>query len=114
MESNQRNFTKMSKEWMSALKMVPIEWLLEDDNPPVRYFTMRDLLEFKGSDSELAEAKKQLSKYKVTQRILNRQNPDGFWESEDEPYLPKYKSSYWQVMLLAMFGMERSNEQVEK
>jgi hypothetical protein len=104
----------MSKEWMSALQMVPIDWLLEDDNPPVRYFTMRDILEFKGSDSELAEAKKQLINYKVTQRILNRQNPDGSWESVDEPYLPKYKSSYWQIMLLAMFGMNRNNKQVER
>jgi hypothetical protein len=114
LESNWRNLNKMRKDWMAALKTVPIDWLLEEDNPPVRYFAMRDLLKYKDTDSELIEAKKQLSKYEVTQRILNKQNPDGSWESADEPYLPKYKSSYWQVMFLAMFGIDRSNQQIER
>jgi hypothetical protein len=30
-----------------------IDWLLEDDNPSVRYFTLRDLLGRKESDSGL-------------------------------------------------------------
>ncbi|MFW9976429.1 MAG: prenyltransferase/squalene oxidase repeat-containing protein, partial [Candidatus Thorarchaeota archaeon] len=104
----------MSKEWMSALKMLPIDWLLEDNNPPVRYYTMRDLLVYKNTDSDMIETKNQLANYNVTQRILNRQNPDGSWESADEPYLPKYKSSYWQIMFLAMFGLDRSYQQVER
>jgi len=99
---------------MSSFKAIPIEWLLEDDNPPVKYFTMRDLLEYRKTDSELLEAREELIKYKVTQRILNKQNPDGSWESKDQPYLPKYKSSYWQIMFLAMFGLDHTNHQVER
>jgi len=94
--------------------MIPIDWLLEGNNPPVRYYTMRDLLEYKNTDSDMIETKNQLAKYNVTQRILNKQNPDGSWESADEPYLPKYKSSYWQIMFLAMFGLDRSYQQVER
>ena len=103
----------MTREWMSAMKSVPTNWLLETDNPPVRFFTMKDLLEYKSTDSELVQAREILGKYRVTQTMLGKQNPDGSWESKDEPYLPKYKSSYWQVMLLGMFGMNRSNSQIE-
>ncbi|MFW9964929.1 MAG: hypothetical protein ACFFCX_15270 [Candidatus Sifarchaeia archaeon] len=104
----------MTREWMSALKSVPIDWLLESDNPPVRFFTMRDLLEYKSNDSELIQAQETLGEYKVTQTILGKQKPNGFWESENEPYLPKYTSSYWQIMLLGMFGMTREKPQIEK
>jgi hypothetical protein len=104
----------MTSEWISSIKANPIDWLLEEDNPPVKYFTMRDLLDYKNRDSELIEAKKQLINYKITQRILDRQNPDGSWESKDLPYLPKYKSSYWQVMFLGMFGLDQANYQVER
>ena len=31
--------------WKSALKADPIPWLLEPDNPSVRYWTLRDLLD---------------------------------------------------------------------
>ena len=71
----------MKLEWMSAMKSVPIDWLLGADNPPVRFFTMSDLLEYKSSDSELIQARESLGKYRVTQPILNKQNPDGSWES---------------------------------
>lgn len=104
----------MTCEWMSALKSVPIDWLLESDNPSVRFFTMRDLLEYKSSDSDLIQARETLGNYKVTQKLLSKQSSNGSWESKDKPYLPKYKSSYWQVMLLGMFGMTRKDLQIEK
>jgi len=31
--------------WKSTLKGDPIPWLLEPDNPSVRYWTLRDLLD---------------------------------------------------------------------
>jgi hypothetical protein len=102
----------MTREWMSVFKVIPMEWLLDSNNPPVRYFAMRDLLDYKSNDSELMEAKNNLVRYEVTQRILSKQSSDGSWESPDGPYLPKYKSSYWQIMFLAMFGLDRNNQQV--
>ncbi len=98
---------------MSALKMVPIEWLLEGNNQPVKYFTMRDLLDYRANDSELIAARESIENYKPVQKILQKQNPGGSWMSRDKPYLPKYKSSYWQVMLLGMLGMNHSNMQVQ-
>jgi squalene cyclase len=104
----------LTREWMSSFDAIPIDWLLGNDNPAVKYFAMRDLLDFRRTDSELAAAKSHLINYSMTQRILSRQNPDGSWESADRPYLPKYKSSYWQIMFLAMFGLDRASHQVER
>ena len=103
----------MAREWMSVIKMFPEEWLLEDDNPPVKFLTMRDLLDYRVNDSELIAANEAIITYRPVRQILKKQNSDGSWMSKDQPYLPKYKSSYWQVMLLAMFGMNRRNPQVE-
>jgi len=103
----------MSRDWISSLKAVPLEWLLEFDNPPVRYFTMRDLLDYKKNDSDLLQTKESLSSYKTIQRIFSEQNYDGYWESDETPYLPKYKASYWQLMLLGMFGLEKDDPHVE-
>ncbi len=96
------------------MEAVPLEWLLEMSNPSVRFFTMRDLLDYRADDSELIAAKEAVVGYRPVQQILKKQNPDGSWMSKNEPYIPKYKSSYWQVMLLAMFGMNRRSPQIER
>jgi len=43
--------------WQEILKTSPIEWLLEEENPSVRYFTLSDILGKKENDSELQAAK---------------------------------------------------------
>jgi len=35
-----------------------------------------------------------------------------FWEEPANPYNPKYKSSYWQIMTLGQMGMNRGDERV--
>ncbi|TFG27157.1 hypothetical protein EU527_18890 [Candidatus Thorarchaeota archaeon] len=103
----------MTNDWMSSIESVPLNWLLEDNNPPVRYFTMRNLLDYTKNDSELIQAKEQLESYKPIQKIFENQHSAGYWESSDTPYLPKYKASYWQLMLLGMFGLGKDNPRVE-
>jgi len=48
--------------WKSRLKGDPIDWLLEDDNPSVKYFTLIDLLEKNNDDSEVIQTKKNIIK----------------------------------------------------
>jgi len=73
----------------------------------VRYFTMRDILERNDDDADLRAAKREISKSKTVTKILSRQKPEGYWQDGDNPYIPKYKASYWQIMILADLGMER-------
>ena len=89
-----------------------LNWLLEETNPSVRYFTLRDLLGKGEDDPQVMVAKPAVSASKVVQRILSKQNPEGYWEEPANPYHPKYKSSYWQIMTLGQLGIGRSDERV--
>jgi len=101
-------------DWSKILKESPIDWLLEEANPSVRYFTFRDILGKKGNDSEVIAAKMAISESQVVKKILRKQNPDGYWEKPFEPYLPKYKSSYWQIMILGQLGMDKTDKRIAK
>lgn len=101
-------------DWARIFSESPIEWLLEESNPSVRYLAQRDLLGKSKDDVEVVVTKKAISESAVVQRILRKQNPDGYWERPDNPYLPKYKSSYWTVMVLGRLGMDKANERVAR
>ncbi|MGA3135555.1 MAG: hypothetical protein ABSC88_06140 [Terracidiphilus sp.] len=80
--------------------MQAIDWLLEEDNPPVRYLTLKHLLRKPEAAPELALAKSRLMQYKVTRGILK--HGDRFWGDDDEAY-KKYTGKYWQVIFLGQF-----------
>jgi len=103
----------MVAEQRSASKKL-MAWLLEKENPSIRYFTLKDLLGKDETDSEAIEARTAIPNSKLAVKILSKQNAEGYWESRDNPYHPKYKSTYWQVMLLGHLGLDRSNAKVRK
>jgi hypothetical protein len=100
--------------WPKILRESPIDWLLEKSNPSVRYFTMRDILDKRIDDHEVIAAKKAIITSITIERILRKQDPRGYWGRPDSPYLPKYRSSYWTIMILGLLGMDRTNEQVAR
>jgi hypothetical protein len=75
-----------------------ISWLLEEDNPPVRFLTLRHLL---GDPGEAEQVKPHLMKYTVTQTILNHM--DQILADEDSRAYWKYKGKYWQLIFLGQF-----------
>ncbi len=91
-----------------------VRWLLKEENPSVRYFTLRDLLNRREDDLELQAAKAAISASKVITKILSKQKSEGYWEEPANPYHPKYRSSYWQIMTLGQLGMDRGDERVRK
>lgn len=91
-----------------------VRWLLEEENPSVRYFTLKDLLKRGTGNPELQAAKAAIPTSKVVTKIFSKQAPKGYWEDQVNPYHPKYKSSYWQIMTLGQLGMDRSDERVKK
>ncbi len=100
--------------WAEVLKTVPIQWLTGKDNPSVRYHTLIHLLDYPPDHPDVLESRNLVTSDQKVVRILEKQNPEGHWESFSEPYKPKYKSSYWQVMILGMLGLERTNPGVKK
>lgn len=98
--------------WKRIFKESPVDWLLEKSNPSVRYFTLRDILGKPEDDLEVIDARKTISGSAVVKKILRKQSPQGYWENPDSPYLPKYRSSYWTLMILGRLGMDRTHEKV--
>jgi prenyltransferase beta subunit len=50
----------------------------------------------------------------VIQKTLEKQKSEGYWEKPFDPYIPKYKSSYWVIMVLGQLGMDRTDERVAR
>jgi hypothetical protein len=98
--------------WKTSLRADPTGWLLEPDNPSVRYFTLRDMVGHPEGHPEVVEAKNAIEGSRWATRILGRQKPGGFWESAALPYMPKYKSTYWQIIILSLLGLDRGDERV--
>ena len=98
--------------WKSRLRADPTGWLLEPDNPSVRYFALRDLVGYPDGHPEVVEARSAIGGSRWAARILGRQRPGGFWESAALPYMPKYKSTYWQIIILSLLGLDRGDGRV--
>ena len=91
-----------------------VAWLLEKENPSIRYFTLKDLLGKGETDPEVMEAKAAIPDSKLAAKILSKQKTEGYWENRDNPYHPKYRSTYWQVMMLGYLGLDKTNAEVRK
>jgi hypothetical protein len=91
-----------------------LDWLLEENNPSVRYLTLRDLLGKQDSSFDLIKTKSQILNSPLITKIFSNQHSKGYWLDPDRPYLPKYKSSYWTIMLLGHLGIDRIDKRVQK
>ena len=103
----------MSKQsWDRFLKGNPIDWLLEEENPSVRYFTLTDILGEPQDSLEVKRARKAIAEWGVVRQALALQAPDGYWgDSIDKPYGARRTSAYF--TLLADVGLER-NEGIDR
>jgi len=91
-----------------ALSSDTIEWLLKPDNPSVRYWTLNDLLGKDAGDPEVLAAQKEIMQSKTVSTILGAQNPEGYWVHMEDMYLPKYKATTHQLLMLAEMGATRT------
>lgn len=101
--------------WRSVLKADPTEWLLGEDNPSVRYFTLTDVLEKNGNDPDVVESRKAIMKVGAVPKILAKQEDGGYWGIPENFYVKgKYKGTVWQLMVLAELGADGKEEHVRK
>jgi hypothetical protein len=96
------------------LKADATNWLLEDDNPSVRYFTLTDILDKPVNDSEVKEAKKAIMDIGIVPQILAKQSSDGCWETPTAFYTAKYRGTVWQLIILAELGADERDSRVRK
>lgn len=88
--------------WKSCLKADPVEWLLEDDNPSVRYLALRELQDRPKTDPEVTSARMNIMKTGAVSKILAAQKQRGYWEKAEDFYIrTKYKGTIWSFIILA-------------
>lgn len=96
--------------WESQLKADPTEWLQEPDNPSVRFYALRDLEGRSEEDVEIKEAKSAIMGSALVKTIIAAQKLGGYWEKEENMYLPKYTATTHQLLVLAEYGATRTPE----
>ena len=101
-------------DWQVENPTGTLAWLLGADNPSVRYLTLRHLLGRAESDPEVQEARSAIARSPLVRRILGRQEDGGYWLDPTNPYLPKYKSTYWTLMVLGYLSLNRSDDPVQR
>ncbi len=102
--------------WQELLSGNSVAWLLEVDvdNPGVRYFALRDLLDRPCDDGELVAAREALMHSGPVPAILDAMDPDGYWVKPGGGYSPKYRSTVWQILLLAELGADPADPRVRQ
>jgi hypothetical protein len=103
----------MTEHWHRHLKANPLPWLLEESNPSVRFFTLRDILRPPRGDPDVEAARTAIVSSRPVREILAAQYPEGYWIKPDWGYSPKYRATVWQVMFLADLGVT-PNETVHR
>ncbi len=95
----------MSK-WKSALKADPMDWLLEEENPSVRYFTLKDILDRPEDDPAVQAAKREIMQNGMVCDILSQQQEPAYLHTYPRFYTYKYKGLVWSLIVLAEMGAE--------
>jgi hypothetical protein len=100
-----------------------VEWLLEEDQPAVRYRTLVDLLDRKETDPEVRSTRSRIARVGWAYDQLRRQGPKGFWEPHgprnlaqwvDFLYYPTYLATNWRALVLSDLGLDASNPRIKK
>ena len=100
--------------WRDMLRGDPLPWLLEPDTdePAIRYFALRDLLDCHENDPEVQEARAAIMATGPVPAILAAQEAEGFWVKPGPGYGPKYQGTVWQVTFLAQLGADGADSRV--
>jgi Squalene-hopene cyclase C-terminal domain len=99
--------------WTESLHANPIPWLLEEENPPVRYWTLLDLLDRPAADPEVQAARAAITAYPPVTGLLATQKRDGYWLNRDY-YLPKHDGTFWVLSMLGDMGLTAEQEQIRR
>lgn len=91
-----------------------IDWLLEEDQPSVRYLTLTQILGRREDDPEVESAKERIAERGWAAEILATQHPGGYWDNKASAYRPKYLSTNWMLLVLSDLGMTKEDPRIEK
>jgi hypothetical protein len=112
-----------AKSASDALDRKVIEWLLEENQPVARYYSLVDLLDRKKDDPEVRSAHSRIARVGWAYDQLRKQGAKGFWEPHEPKnvrewvdflYFPKYLGTNWRALVLSDFGLDATNPRIKK
>ena len=100
-----------------------LNWLLNRDNPSLRYRIMTELLEIPENNSEIIELKKLIPRSPQVLQILTKMHPDGYWLQQnqttkkyvgDDVEYGSYATTHFCLSYLSELGLTKENHLVAK
>ena len=91
-----------------------LDWLLEADQPSIRYLTLTQLLGRKESDADVRDAKASIPKIGWASEILARRDPAGWWARDRGWLEPRFLGTHWNMLALADLGATRAIPEVRQ
>ena len=83
-------------------------WLLESDDPSVRFWALQDVKGKPQNDPVVLEAQEMIMSSPPVKAIFDNQEPGGWWVKEGDMYLPKYTATTHSLLILAELGTKRT------
>jgi hypothetical protein len=115
MKQEKHSETSNVSNWKSFLKQDTIEWLLENDNPSIRYFTLRDIQGRSDRNKDVITTKKEIMTNGLVPKILDKQKTGGFWGKPEDFYeRSKYRGTVWNFIILAEMGADPSDKRIKE
>ena len=90
--------------WHKHLNGDPLPWLLDPENPSVRYWTLIDIRNRPASNPQVQEARAAIGQQLLVKELFARQHPKGYWgDDETKPYTAQ--GAVAALSLLHMLGV---------
>ncbi len=102
-----------SPGWLAQVNEDPTSWLLDESTPAVRAAALQRLTGRPSDHPEVMEARARAMDTDPIRGILAAQHPDGWWERRGPGYLPKYRSTVWNVIFLEQLGADPEDERIQ-
>jgi hypothetical protein len=91
-----------------------VNWLLEENQPAVKYLALIELLGRSEKDPEVKSAKKNITSVGWAKEILDKQLPSGCWYNEKSLFSPTFASTFWMLLILSDLGLTKEEPRIDK
>lgn len=86
-----------------------LEWLLQEDQPAVRFRALTELLGRPLTDPAVRAARSDIVRRGWVAEILASRDAAGGWHDAVTQYRPKYTSTHWRMLVLSELGVTRES-----
>jgi hypothetical protein len=91
-----------------------IDWLLEENQPSVRYLTLTELLGKSKKDPEVKSTRKKITNVGWAKEILEKQTPSESWVNKARIWQPKYISPFWTLLILSDLCLTKEELRIDR